>query len=336
MSEVKGGIIGMGHYAPSRIVSNLEIEEDLGVESGWIKSRTGINNRRYAEPEQALTDIAIPAAQMAIEDAKKFAGIELSQIGLTLLATSTPDHLLPPSAPLLNHKLGLKNAGGIDMAGACSGFLYALALADAYSRAHGMIVLIVAANILSRRINPLERSSRVLFADAAGAIIIAPPTRSDQGVLAADLGTDGSYYDLIKIPAGGSRDPFSAMLPESEMLMSLTDGQTVFTQAVATQIESGNVVLERLNNSASDIDHWIPHQANVRIIKAAGRGLKIPMNKTLITLDEYGNSSAATIPFSLSKCRTEYGGDRQYKRGDRILLSAIGAGFVSGSIVYGV
>lgn len=336
MSHANGGIIGMGHYAPNRIVPNSEIEDDLGVESGWIKNRTGINNRRYVEPEQALTDIAMPAAQMAIEEAKKSAGIDLSDIGLTLLATSTPDHLLPPSAPLLNHKLGLSNAGGIDMAGACSGFLYALAMADAYSRAHGTIVLVVAANILSRRINPNERSSRVLFADAAGAVIVAPPVRPDQGVLAADLGTDGSYYDLIKIPAGGSRDPFSSLTSDSEILMSLTDGQTVFTQAVATQISSGLTVLERSKIEAAKTDHWAPHQANIRIIKAAGKGLKIPMDKTLVTLDEYGNSSAATIPFSLSKCRTKYGGNRDYKQGDKILLSAIGAGFVSGSIVYGM
>lgn len=335
MSHANGGIIGMGHYAPNRIVPNSEIEKDMGVDLGWIEGRTGIKNRRYVEPAQALTDIAIPAAQMAIDDARKNAGLELSDIGLTLLATSTPDHLLPPSAPLLNHKLGLQNAGGIDMAGACSGFLYALAMADAYSRAHGTIVLIVAANILSRRINPKERSSRVLFADAAGAMIVAPPANPDQGVLAADLGTDGSYYDLIKIPAGGSRDPFSSLTLESDILMSLTDGRTVFTRAVETQINSGNTVLERSKVTPSQIDHWAPHQANIRIIKAAGKGLQIPMDKTLISLDEYGNSSAATIPFSLSKCRTQHEGDRQYKKGDKILLTAIGAGFVSGSIVYG-
>lgn len=328
MNMNEGGIIGMGHYAPDRIVPNAEIEKDMGVESGWIERRTGIKFRRYAAPEQALTDIVMPAVQMAIDDA----GIERFQIGLTLLATSTPDHLLPPSAPLLNHKMGLKNAGGIDMAGACSGFLYALAMADAYSRVHGTIVLVAAANILSRRINPQERSSRVLFADAAGAVIVAPPTNSQQGVLAADLGTDGSYYDLIKIPSGGSRSPFNVNLPESEVLMSLTDGQTVFTHAVATQVTSGRTVLERAKIDVANINHWIPHQANIRIIKATGKDLKIPMEKTLITLDEFGNSSAATIPFSLSKCKIQ----RKYKKGDKILLSAIGAGFVSGSIVYGL
>ncbi|HVJ77552.1 MAG TPA: 3-oxoacyl-ACP synthase, partial [Hyphomicrobium sp.] len=145
-------IIGLGHYAPERTVLNSEIEARLGLEAGWIKRRTGIEARRYAAADQALSDLAVPAGNMAIAAA----GISRDEIGLLLLATSTPDHLLPPTAPLVAHRLGLTNAGGIDMAGACAGFIYALTLADSYVRSHGTSVLIIAANILSRRINEAE------------------------------------------------------------------------------------------------------------------------------------------------------------------------------------
>ena len=324
----RGGLIGFGHYAPKRRVPNAEIEQDLGLEDGWIERRTGIRARRYVASDQALTDIALPAAQMAIEDS----GINPAQIGLTLLATSTPDHLLPPSAPLLVHKLGLPNCGGIDMAGACAGFLYALAMADAYAKTQGIAVLVVAANILSRRINPEERASRVLFADAAGAVVVTPPAHEKQGILTADLASDGAYYDLIKIPGGGSRNPYRPDTDPNEYLMSLKDGQTVFAQAVSTLTDSAMKILTKAGLKPSDVDHWAPHQANSRIIQAVGANLGIHADKTMMTLGEYGNSSAATIPFSLSKCRKE----RSYQAGDKLLLSAIGAGFVSGSLLIGL
>ncbi|QUS57778.1 beta-ketoacyl-ACP synthase III [Pseudovibrio brasiliensis] len=324
----RGGLIGFGHYAPQRRVANAEIEQDLGLEESWIERRTGIRARRYVAPDQALTDIALPAAQMAIEDS----GIDPSKIGLTLLATSTPDHLLPPSAPLLVHKLGLPNSGGIDMAGACAGFLYALAMADAYAKTQGIAVLVVAANILSRRINPEERASRVLFADAAGAVVVTPPTQDGQGILVSDLASDGAYYDLIKISGGGSRNPYRPDMDPNEYLMSLKGGQTVFAKAVNTLTDSAMKILDRAELKPSDVDHWAPHQANSRIIQAVGTNLGINADKTLMTLGEYGNSSAATIPFSLSKCREE----RSYKPGDKLLLSAIGAGFVSGSLLIGM
>ncbi|WP_310621647.1 beta-ketoacyl-ACP synthase III [Flexibacterium corallicola] len=324
----RGGLVGFGHYAPERRVLNAEIEQDLGLEDGWIERRTGIRERRYVAPDQALTDIALPAAQMAIEDA----GVTPAQIGLTLLATSTPDHLLPPSAPLLAYKLGLPNSGAIDMAGACAGFLYALAMADAYAKAQGISVLVVAANILSRRINPEERASRVLFADAAGAVVISPPTREGQGILAADLASDGAYYDLIKITGGGSRSPYRQHMDPNEYLMSLKGGQTVFAKAVSTLTGSAGKVLEQAGVKSSDVDHWAPHQANSRIIQAVGNSLGIGEDRTLMTLGEFGNSSAATIPFTLSKCRE----NRDFKEGDKLLLSAIGAGFVSGSLLVGL
>ncbi|MEE8530802.1 MAG: 3-oxoacyl-ACP synthase, partial [Hyphomicrobium sp.] len=186
-------IIGLGHYAPERRVGNGEIEQRLGLEAGWIERRTGIRERRYAARNEALTDIAVKAGDMALETA----GIDRSNVTLTLLATSTPDHLLPPSAPLLAHRLGLTNSGGIDMAGACAGFLYALTLADGFVRTQRAPVLVVGANILSRRIDSTDASTSALFADAAGAVVLAPTDRPNAGVLGAQLSADGSGYDLI-------------------------------------------------------------------------------------------------------------------------------------------
>ncbi len=320
-------IIGLGHYAPDRVVANGEIEQRLGLEPGWIERRTGILERRYAADGEALTDMALKAAEMALREA----GIDRSRIALTLLATSTPDHLLPPSAPLLAHRLGLSGAGGIDMAGACAGFLYALVLADAFVRAHGAPVLVVGANILSRRINPAERASCVLFADAAGAVLLAPSKRPGTGVLGAKLATDGGGYDLIKISAGGSRRPYTSDMPIDEMLMTISDGQAVFTQAVDMMVECAREALAQADLAVADLDLFVPHQANARIIAAVARQLGVPEEKTVTTVEQFGNSSAATIPFSLSAA-----GRAALRPGAKVLMCAAGAGLTGGAAVLGL
>ena len=257
MSSSAGSTIaGFGHYAPERRVANAEIEQRLGLEPGWILRRTGIEERRYAADGEALTDIAVPAAEMALTRA----GLDRGAIALTLLATSTPDHLLPPSAPLLAHRLGLGNSGGIDLAGACAGFLYALTLADGFVRTHGAPVLVVAANILSRRINPEERGSCILFADAAGAVVVAPATRAGTGVLGAKLAADGSGYGLIQIAAGGSRRPFAPDVPIEDSLMTIADGQAVFSRAVDLMVASSREALAKAQLSVCG--HRLPHPAS--------------------------------------------------------------------------
>src|SRR5262245_57632975 len=213
-------ILALGHYAPERRVTNSEIEDRLGLESGWIERRTGIRERRFAAPEEALSDIAVAAGTMALART----GFDPARIGLLVLATSTPDHLLPPSAPLVAHRLGLGGAGAIDMAGACAGFLYALAFADGFVRTQGAPALVIAANILSRRMDPGDRSSAILFGDGAGATLLAPSDRKDTGVLGLSLESDGSGYDLIQITAGGSRRPFScAGVTADDTLMRIAD-----------------------------------------------------------------------------------------------------------------
>ena len=184
-------IIGHGHYAPEHRVTNAEIEARLSLDEGWIIKRTGIAARRYAGPDEALSDLAIKAG----DDALIAAGIDRGDVALMLLATSTPDHLLPPTAPLVADRLGLKHAGGIDMAGACAGFIYALVLGASFARTQNAPVLVIAANILSRRINDADRKTSVLFADAAGAVVLKPSIRTDCGVLGAHLAVDGSAPD---------------------------------------------------------------------------------------------------------------------------------------------
>ncbi|RVM14277.1 beta-ketoacyl-ACP synthase III [Sinorhizobium meliloti] len=318
-------LAGYGHAVPARRVDNAEIEARLGLEAGWIERRTGIRSRHWAVDGETLSGLAAEAGRMALADA----GIDSDEIALTLLATSTPDHLLPPSAPLLAYQLGLQRSGGIDLAGACSGFLYALTLADGFVRAHGRAVLVVAANILSRRINPAERASAVLFADAAGAVVLRPCSDPQRGLLSADLASDGSGYDLIHIPAGGSNRPFSRDTPGEDYLMTMTDGREVFARAVALMTRTARQALERAGVRASEVDRFVPHQANSRMFDAVCVNLNIDREKTVSTISMFGNSSAATIPLSLSIANDT----RRISPGEKLLLTAAGAGLTGGAVL---
>ena len=320
-------IIGLGHYAPERRVPNVELEDRLKLEHGWIERRTGISERRYVADGEALSDMAAKAAEMALGEA----GVERNRVALLLLATSTPDHPLPPSAPLLTHRLGLANAGGIDMAGACAGFLYALTLADAFVRAQGAPTLVVAANVLSRRINFADRASSVLFSDAAGAVLLAPSDGAGTGVLGAKLATEGSGYDLIKIAAGGSRRPYAPELLPEEMLMAISDGRAVFAKAVSLMVRTSREALDQAGLGVEDIDVFVPHQANARMMAAVAHQLGMPEAKMISTVAGYANSSAATIPFSLS-----FAARSRLKPGTKILMCAAGAGLTGGAVVYGL
>lgn len=318
-------ILGLGHYAPQRIVENAEIEGRLGLEAGWIERRTGIARRRWAADGERLSDMAVAAGDMALRNA----GVARESVGLTLLATSTPDHLLPPTAPLVTHRLGLARCGGIDLAGACAGFLYALSLGDAFVRAQQTRVLVIAANILSRRINPQERASAVLFADAAGAMLLGPCADAGQGVMASDLTADGSQYGLIRIDGGGSAAPFHAGMAAGDVLMTMEDGRAVFTEAVRLMAGASRRVLDHIGLSGGDIAHFVPHQANARIIESIRRDLDIAPERLCRTIGDFGNSSAATVPFTLSYLSPSRG----FQRGDRVLLCAAGAGMNGGAVL---
>ena len=319
-------IIGLGHYAPKHRVLNSEIETRLGLKEGWIFKRTGIEERRYVANDEALSDIAVHAGNIALENA----GLRRSDVALVLLATSTPDHLLPPSAPLVAHRLALKNAGAIDMAGACGGFIYALTMADGFVRTHNAPVLVIAANVLSRRINPEDRASSVLFADAAGAVLLAPSTRREAGVAGVHLASLGAGYDLIKIAGGGSRRPFSQVTTAKETLMVISDGQAVFRQAVEMMTTSAEKALARAGITAAEITHFVPHQANARMMSQTAHKIGIQSERMGTTVRQFGNSSAATIPYTLSMEAPK----RHYQHGDTILMTAAGAGLTGGAVVF--
>jgi 3-oxoacyl-[acyl-carrier-protein] synthase-3 len=318
-------IAGLGHYVPERRIENSVLEQDLGLSNGWIARRTGIKARRWAAPDQALTDIAVEAASSALAHAQ----IETNDIGLVLLATSTPDHLLPPSAPLLAHRLGL-TCGAIDLTGACSGFIYALLFADGFVKTTGQSVLIVAANILSRRINKTDTTSAVLFADAGAAMVLAPSSREDAGVLGSSVMSDGSLYDMIAIKAGGTRDPDLGTAEPENRVIRIKDGKVVFEKAVKLMTLCSEQALGRASIKASQIDHFIPHQANARIFDLVAENLDIDPCRTLRSIEEFGNSSAATIPLTLSLA-SEQG---KFADGQFLLMAAVGAGFTGGAVVF--
>ncbi|MGX5851635.1 beta-ketoacyl-ACP synthase III [Mesorhizobium sp. PL10] len=320
-------IAGLGHHVPARKVGNAEIETSLGLEAGWIEGRTGIRSRFWAEPGDTLSGLATKAGDMALETA----GIDRKDIGLLLLATSTPDHLLPPSAPLVAHRLGVNNAGGVDLAGACAGFIYAMNFADGFVRLHNKPAIVIAANILSRRINPAERASAVLFADAAGAVVLDPSADPGHGILGSSLASDGASYGLIHIPAGGSNRPFSDETDIAETCMTIVNGREVFVKAVEMMSRCSRQALLAASLAASDVDRFVPHQANARIFDAVGQVLGIEDERIVKTIADYGNSSAATIPLSLSIAHSA----NPIQPGKKLLLAAAGAGLAGGALVVG-
>jgi 3-oxoacyl-[acyl-carrier-protein] synthase-3 len=249
---------------------------------------------------------------------------------MLLLATSTPDHHLPPTAPLVAHRLGLTACGAIDLGGACTGFITALALGHAYALARQSSVIVVAANVLSRRINPTDPATAALFGDGAGAMILSPDRSSSDAILAFHSATRGDLYDQLLIPAGGSRRPVTEeAIRENEHLMSMTRGPEVYREAVRATVRSATAVLDQTGLKASEIDWWIPHQANARIIRDAGERLGIGADRTISIVETLGNTSAASIPLAMAIAYE----DGRFRGGQRLLFTAVGAGMTEASAV---
>ncbi|PSQ80499.1 MAG: ketoacyl-ACP synthase III [Bacteroidetes bacterium QS_8_68_15] len=317
-----------GHAVPQQRRSSAEIERELGLDEGWIQRRTGIRERPVVSDDEATSDLSVTAAQRALDDAPHVAP---GDVDLLLLATSTPDHLLPPSAPQVAHRLGLDRAGAVDVTGACAGFLYALAMADALGQTRGYAVLVVGANVLSYRTNPADPATAALFGDGAGAVVLTPKEADGVPALRGlHLGADGSAYERIQIPAGGSRRPMTAEAVRHDAhLMQMKSGRAVFRSAVETMVAAGRKTLADADLTTDDVDWWVPHQANQRITDRAGEALGLPPERTVSIIERYGNSSAATIPLALSLASA----DGRLQRGDRVLLTAVGAGMIDAGAV---
>jgi 3-oxoacyl-[acyl-carrier-protein] synthase-3 len=319
-------MLATGHAVPDERRTSAEIERELGLDDGWIQHRTGIRERPVVSDDEATSDLSVTAARRALDDAD----LAPREVDLLLLATSTPDHLLPPSAPQVAHRLGLSHAGAVDVTGACAGFLYALSMADALGQTRGCTALVIGANVLSYRTNPADPATAALFGDGAGAVVLTPGAEGRSALRGLHLGADGSAYERIQIPAGGSRRP---MTPEAVRqdahLMQMKSGRAVFRSAVETMTRAGEKALDDADLATEDVDWWVPHQANQRITERTGEALGIPPERTVSIIERYGNSSAATIPLALSLTAEE----RRLTPGDRVLLTAVGAGMIDAGAV---
>ena len=314
-------IISVGSYQPDNIVTNEELEQKVDTSDEWIRSRTGIESRALAKPSQATSDLAILATTEAI----KKSGITKDEIDLIVVGTCTPDVATPNVGVIIQESLGLNSCPAFSVEAACSGFIYALNIADKFILSgESNCALVVGAETLSRITDWSDRNTCVLFADGAGAAILKPS--QDAGIIYSEISADGRYSDLLYVPYGTSRKPINEK--ENDYFLQMK-GNEVFKVAVK-KLESIAINTMRENNlTADDIDWFIPHQANIRIIQAVAKRLDMPMEKVIVTLAEHGNTSAASIPLALDKAIT----DGRISKGDRILLQSFGAGFTWGTVL---
>ena len=319
---LRSRLMGVGHSLPSRVVENSEFKNWIDTSDEWIESRSGIKRRHFAAKDQKTSDLAIEAALNAINDAK----INCTEIDAIIVATSTPDTTFPSVATIVQGALGITTGFAFDVQAVCAGFIFALATADALIVSkQANRVLVIGAETFSRIMNWEDRTTSVLFGDGAGAIIIEGTSSSgsstDPGILATDLNSDGRYRDLLYVDGGVSSTQTTGVL--------VMQGKEVFKHAVEKLSSTAHSVLEKAALSPSDIDWMVPHQANIRIIKATAQKLKLPMEKVIVTVNDHGNTSAASIPLALSSANLE----GKLKKGDLILMEAIGGGLAWGSVL---
>jgi|TARA_B110000263_G_scaffold97414_1_gene85124 3-oxoacyl-[acyl-carrier-protein] synthase-3 len=312
-------IISVGSYQPDNIVTNEELEHKVDTSDEWIRTRTGIESRAIAEPTQATSDLAILAADAAI----KRSGITKDEIDLIIVGTCTPDVATPNVGVIIQESLGLNSCPAFSIEAACSGFIYALNIANKFILSgESKCALVVGAETLSRITDWNDRNTCVLFADGAGAVILKPS--EDTGIIYSEISADGTYADLLYVPYGTSRKPINEN--ENDYFLQM-NGNEVFKVAVKKLESIAINTLKKNNLTADDIDWLIPHQANIRIIQAVAKRLGMPMEKVIVTLAEHGNTSAASIPLALDKAIT----DGRISKGDKILLQGFGAGFTWGT-----
>ncbi len=322
-------IIGTGSYMPEKILTNDDLSKFVETSDEWITSRTGIRERRIAADDQATSDLAAEAARRAMTAA----GVQPEEIDLIVIATVTPDMLFPSTACFVQKKIGANNAVCFDISAACSGFLYALQIARHFLNAGTRTTaLVIGAEKLSTLINWRDRNTCVLFGDGAGAVVIRavePGVDAPGRVLSTVMGSDGTLTDVLKVPGGGSACPITSDNIASRPNTIHMEGRETFKHAVTRMCQASEQALAAAGLTKADIDMVIPHQANARIISAIADRLGLPMEKTFMNLDKYGNTSAATIPVALDEAHRQ----GKIKRGDVVLLVAFGGGFTWASSV---
>jgi len=315
-------ITGLGAHVPERVVTNDELSTMMETSDEWIVERTGIRERRIAAPEEALSDLALPAARQALEDA----GISGSDLDLIIVATVTPDMAFPATAAILADELGAHDAGAYDLSAGCTGFMYAVA--QAYGMLAGGLAqraLVVGGDVLSKILDWSDRGTAVLFGDGAGAVVLERVGQG--GFLGFELGADGSGGLQLYLPAGGSRAPATAESVAERRHFVQMNGREVFKFATRVLVASAEAVLAECGRTIEDVDVYVPHQANVRIIEYATQKLGIPDDRVVIDVDRYGNTSSGSIPLALADAKA----DGRLAAGRLVLMTGMGAGLTWGS-----
>jgi 3-oxoacyl-[acyl-carrier-protein] synthase-3 len=317
-------ITGWGRYAPSNVLSNADLERMVDTSDEWIVSRTGIRERRVAAAHETTASMGAVAAKRAIA----VAGIEPDDVDLILLATLTPDYWMPSTAALVKEAIGNTRAAAMDVAAACSGFVYGYATAQAYvTSGLARHVVVIGSELLTRFLDYTDRGTCILFGDGAGAVVVSASDEPGAGV-GIELTTEPQGAYMIWLPAGGAKSPPSAeTIARGEHYIRM-EGRETYRFATRTLASTALAAVARAGWQPEDVDLFIPHQANIRIIEAVAKGLGLPMNKFFVNLDRYGNTSAASVPIALAEAVNE----GRVKVGDRIVFVAFGAGFTSGAV----
>lgn len=320
----KAGILGVGSYVPETIIDNFYFEKMMDTSDEWIKTRTGISQRRYASENEVTSDLSTKAALKAIE----CASLTAKDIDLIIVATSTPDMVFPSTACLVQKNIGASNAAAFDISAACSGFMYAMTIAKQFvdTKTYKNI-LVIGSEVMSRVLDYSDRTTSILFGDGAGAVVIGNVECG--GILSTYLGSDGNGADSLNIPAGGSKLPATQSTIDNNLHSIKMDGKDVYKFAVRIMGEASLKALEMANLTTSDIDCLIPHQANTRIIDASAKRLKLDKDKVFVNLDKYGNMSAASVPVALDEAFRQ----GKIKKGDNIVLVGFGGGLTWGASV---
>jgi len=312
-------IAGTGSYLPEKVVTNKDLEKVMDTSDEWIRDRTGIKRRHIAADGETTSDLALAAANNALE----MAGIGAGDIDLIVLGTATPDKVFPATACIIQRRLGIGGCAAFDVQAACSGFVYGLDVADRYIRTGAaQNALVIGAETLSRITNWDDRATAVLFGDGAGAVVLQ--ACDEPGIISTHIHADGQYEDLLQVKQGISRGYDAVRAEEAYIEMN---GNAVFRRAVATLDSIARETLEKNNIDKHDLDWFVPHQANLRIISAAAKKLDMPMERVIVTVDEHANTSAASIPLAFDAAVR----DGRIKRGELLLFEAFGAGFTWGS-----
>ena len=320
MSKVYAAFRSIGAYVPKRVLTNADFEKMVDTSDEWIVKRTGIKERHIAEDYESTSDMATKAAEVAIARAN----LEKEDIDLVVCATVTPDYFnMPSTACLISNKLGIKNVQAFDISAACSGFVYALSVAKAFVES-GMKknVLVIGAEKFSSIVDYTDRTTCILFGDGAGAAVISATTKKQEGFVDIHASADGSYWDFLITPSPGSVNPASHKAIEEGLQYVKMKGNETFKLAVKTLTKDVKEILKKNNLEAKDIPHFVPHQANYRIIKAVGDSLGMSDEQVVLTVDKYGNTSAASIPMAINDIYEE----GRLKSGELMLLDTFGGG----------